>query len=213
MRIIDLSKPLIPGQNCECTVPDNLPVYMGLACEEYRYAFRSHVGCYFETAAHLYRGGTMTGDVPIEQLIGPAVVARLDPAKSGAIEPDEIRPKLQPGDVLLVDAGKNTNRFFSRAFGRWLAENKVRLLGATLPLYDTGFTNPTGVFIELFQADIPIIAELQNVDQITHERIVLIVLPLAVENVCTVPARVVALDGEENEIQSLLDLLHVQPEN
>ncbi len=78
MRIIDISKPLRCGEEIACEIPADLPVYEGFPCEEYRFAFRSHFGCYFETDAHLFRGGALTCDVPIEKLFLLALVARLD---------------------------------------------------------------------------------------------------------------------------------------
>jgi kynurenine formamidase len=215
MRIIDLSQPLACGRDIVCEVPAQLPVYEGFPCEEYRYAFRSHMGCYFETSAHLFRGGTMTCDVPLEKLFLPALVPRLSPDRGGAIEPEEIEQALKSpvrrGDALLVNTQGNEKRHFSRRSGVWMAEKGVSLLGASMPLFDTGFVNPTGIFVELFKAEIPIIANLRNVSEIQHERIFLIVLPLNVERICTVPCRVVALDGEEGEVEWLVEHLRTEP--
>lgn len=212
MKIIDISEPLVAGKNLECIVPQDLPVYEGFACEEYAFRFKSHVGCYYETSGHLFRNGKMTCDVPVRDLFLPAWIARLNPKKRGAIEPAElaaaVKGEIEPGDALLVDTQGNDRRHFSRAAGAWMAEKRLGLLGATLALYDTGFANPTGVFVELFRAEIPIIAAIRNVEQITHPRVFLIVLPMAVERVCTVPCRAVVLDGEPSEIDTLAGILH-----
>ncbi len=88
-----------------------------------------------------------------------------------------------------------------------MAESKLSLLAATLPRYDTGFTNPTGIFVQLFRADIPILAEVQHIEQIIHSRVFLVVLPLLIERVCTAPCRAVVLDGEPAEIETLTRLL------
>jgi kynurenine formamidase len=94
VRVIDISAPMRCGEGVACEVPAELPVYCGYACEEYRFSFRSHLGCYFETSAHLLRGGTMTSDVPVARLCLPAMVARLDAGRGGAIESDEIAAAL-----------------------------------------------------------------------------------------------------------------------
>ncbi len=212
MKIIDLSIPLVVGQNIECAIPAKLPVYEGYPCEEYQFNFHSHRGCYFETDAHLFRGGTMTSDVPIRQLLVPAVLARVTPT-TRAIEPDDILLNLKgeicPGDALIVNAGGREG-WFSRSCGTWMKESGISLLGASLSIYDTGFTNPTGVFVELFKAKIPIIAEIHNLDQIEHERFFLLVIPMAVEKACTVPCRVIALDGLPEEVRWLTE--HLRPE-
>ncbi len=219
MRILDISQPLRNPEDIRCEVPAELPVYEGLLCEEYRHEFRSHLGCYFETAGHLFRDGAMTDDVPIERLFTPAVVARLDPERSGAIEPPELEAAVAqeppPGRALIVDTGGTSGRYFARSCGPWLAEKQASLLAASLTLYDTGFEHPTGIFTELFRAGIPILAGIQNLGKVQHESVFLIALPVRIERVCTAPCRAVVLDGEPWEIQLLTKLLRpdlVRPE-
>lgn len=211
MNIIDISQPLVCGQDIDCTIPAELPVYEGFACEEYRFNYRSHFGCYYETAAHLFRGGQMTCDVPVEQFFLPAVVARLDANHAGPIESSEITDVLNgdvgAGDAVIVDTQGRTDRFFSRACGRWMVERRISLLASTLPKYDTGFVNPTGIFTELFRADIPIIANIKNMDRVTRPRVFLIVLPMPVERVCTVPCRAVVIEGDLADVSTLATLL------
>jgi len=214
MKIIDLSKPLMDGVTIQCKIPEKLPVYEGFECEEYRFEFRSHFGCYYETDAHLFRGGTMTCDVPVKELFLPAVISRLSKDKTGPIEPVDIQKGLgepvRRGDALIVDTQGNQKCFFSRRSGEWMAENGVSLLGSSLERYDTGFVNPTGVFVPLFEAKIPIIAEIQRLDEITESRAFLLVMPMPVEKVCTVPCRVFALTGDPNEISWLVN--HIRPD-
>jgi kynurenine formamidase len=214
MKTIDLTQPLVSGQDIHCEVPAQLPIYLGHACEEYQYSFHSHLGSYYETSGHLYRDGKMTSETPVQQFFMPALIPRLDKKRDGAIEPEElvaaVKGDLRPGDALIVDAQGQNQRFFSRGCGAWMAAKKIALLGATMPKFDTGFANPTGIFVELFDAGIPIIANLQNVEKLTHDRVFLIVLPLAIESVCTAPCRIVALDGEPAEIDWLV--AHLRPE-
>jgi len=210
--IVDISQPLRPGEEIVCEIPEEIPVYQGFPCEEYRFSLRSHEGCYFETSAHLFRGATMTCDVPVERLLLPAVIARLDPDGEGAIEVGEIEhglasESIRPGDALIVDAKGRDDRYFARACGAWMAEKQVSLLSATLPRFDTGFINPTGLFVELFRAEIPILAGIRNTDRISRQRVFLIVLPLLIERVCTVPCRAVVLTGPPEEIECLSRIL------
>ena len=161
----------------------------------------------------------MTHDVPVERLLLPAMVARLDPEREGAITGDEIAAALaaplrlrsgqafRRGDALLVDTCGRQDRFFSRESAIWMAEQGVALVGATLALYDTGFANPTGVFVEWFRAAIPIIAGLQNITRIAADRVFLIVLPLAIERVCTAPCRAIVIEGEPGEVEWLAQRL------
>jgi kynurenine formamidase len=207
MRAIDMSQPLRCGKEISCGVPEQLPVYEGYACEEYRFAFASHLGCYFETAGHLLRGGTMTSDVPVSRLLLPAAIARLDADRGGAIEAEEIAAALaeplRQGEALLVDARGREDRYFSRASAEWMVAQQVALVGASMRRYDTGFEHPTGVFVPWFEADIPIIANLCRIEEITADRVFLLVLPMAIERVCTAPCRVVVLEGEPAEVEWL----------
>ncbi|MFB3881564.1 MAG: cyclase family protein [Armatimonadota bacterium] len=211
MRIVDISRPLRAGEDIACEVPANLPLYEGLACEEYRHEFRSHTGCYFETSAHLFRGGTMTSDVPLESLFLPAILVRLAPGRRGGISAQELSAAVSEnalrGRALIVDTGGREGRHFERDCARLLAQRGAALLAASLDLYDTGFDNPTGVFVDLFRAEIPILAGIQNLEAIEHDRVFLMALPLLIERVCTAPCRAVVLDGEPWEVQLLVKLL------
>jgi kynurenine formamidase len=211
MRIIDISRPLRSPDDIICEVPAELPLYEGFPCEEYRHEFRSHTGCYFETSAHLFRDGVMTDDVPVAELFMPALVARLDRERSGAIEPIELEAAIgdavTPGSALIVYTGGTEGRHFARSCGPWLGQRQVSLLTASLTLYDTGFEHPTGIFTELFRAGIPILAGIRNLEQVEHQRVFLIVLPLRIERVCTAPCRAVVFDGEPWEVQLATKLL------
>jgi kynurenine formamidase len=47
--------------------------------------------------------------------------------------------------------------------------------------------------VELFEAGIPIVANIANLDRLPAHGFTLMVLPIAVAGVCTVPCRVIAL--------------------
>jgi kynurenine formamidase len=114
---------------------------------------------------------------------------------------------VRPGDALIVDTQGQAARYFSRACGAWMVARKVALVAATLAKYDTGFVNSTGVFMEWFEAGIPILAEIENVERIAHERVFLIVMPMKIERVCTAPCRALVLDGEAEEVEAAVSLV------
>ena len=102
---------------------------------------------------------------------------------------------VQNGDALLVHS-PDPHRYFHVNAVQWMIAHGVKLLGADLLLYDTGFVNPTGMFIDLFRAEIAIIANPQHLDQIDVPRAQLVVMPLKISGVGTVPCRaVVVIDG------------------
>lgn len=196
---LDLTEPFLPGQTIEATLQSDLPVYLGHECYAYDLSIRSHTGTYFETSSHVFRDGKDTDSASPGELVLEACVLRLSPDRKGAIDVEELEAKaeaLRDGDALLVATSGNRDRHFTRKAAEWMAKRGVRLLGAELDRYDTGFVNPTGFFIALFEADIPIVANLANWEKLPEGRCGLIVAPLLVAGVCTVPARVIAILGE-----------------
>lgn len=196
MRVIDLTTPLVAGENVAVTIQPDLPVYLGQECYAWDVAIKSHTGTYFETSSHVFRDGQHTSDVPAQQLLYACALLLLSADAQGGITGNELAragKHVQPGDAIIVVAG-STDRYFERDAVAWMIERGVALLGGNLTGYDTGFENPTGIFIDLFRAEIPIIAGLANLDQLTQPRFELIVAPLPVRDIGTVPARIFAVE-------------------
>jgi len=199
-EVLDLTEPFVPGENITASLQDDLPVYLGHECLAYDLAIRSHTGTYFETSAHVFRDGKNTDEVEPHEFLYDACVIRVGGTRGSAIDATELSARaggMKKGDALLVATSGMRDRYFTNAAAEWMAESGVRLLGAELERYDTGFVNPTGFFITLFRAEIPIVANLTNWDKLREGRWKLIVLPLLVRGVCTVPARVIAFRDEE----------------
>ncbi|MEW6358360.1 MAG: cyclase family protein [Planctomycetota bacterium] len=203
-RFIDLTEPFVHGENIAVALQDDLPVYLGHECYAYDLAIKSHTGTYFETSSHVFRDGKDTDSWSASDVMMKACVIRFSAEKEGAIDVPELQEKMGtdrtagqspffPGDALLVATSGRRDRHFTREAAEWMVQHGVRLLGAELDRYDTGFVNPTGFFIPLFKAEIPIVANLANWDRLPEGRCRLLVVPLLVRGVCTVPARVIAI--------------------
>jgi len=197
-RYIDISAPMTGQGDIDVTRQADPPMYLGHACYAWDLTIPSHTGTYFETSSHCFRDGTDTADVPIEDLFLDAAILRLP--EDGPFEIDapalsRIGAHVREGDAILVVTGVDGRRYFSRGAAQWLAAKRVKLFGADLARYDTGFENPTGFFIDLFKAEIPILANLCNLDRISRERVQLVVLPLPVQAVGTVPCRAVVIEA------------------
>jgi arylformamidase len=202
-HVVDLSLPLRDGaEGVRATLRENRPRYLGHDCHAYDLAIPSHIGTYFETSSHVFRDGADTDTFPLERLVAPGVCLTVrDPGRcitAAALEacvPDAARPSL-PGCGLLVHVAARemgTHAYFSRDAATWMRDNGVAFMGSDTPRYDTGFESPTGFFVELFEARIPIIANIANLERLPTHGFTLVALPLAVAGVCTVPCRVVAL--------------------
>jgi len=195
-KVIDLSIPYSNQmEGVSVLLQDDLPVYVGRECYAYDLEIKSHTGTYFETSSHVFRNGSNTDSVPLERLILPGYCVRPE-GTDRCITADDLElcnVKIEPGSALLVDVGDDTTRYFSRDAAVWMVEKNIALMGSNTVLYDCGFENPTGFFIDLFEAEIPIIANVTNLDKLPGDGFTLIVMPLSVEGVCTVPCRVAAL--------------------
>ena len=194
-RIIDLSTPA----RARISLEKDLPVYMGRTCRAYSCDIKSHTGSYFETAAHLFREKPPTDRIPARDLIFRCLVAGVKP--SGRLITEEALRKscrsIRAHDALLVKTGwskgKGKHPYFSRDAGKWLARSGIKLLGADIPRYDSGFKDPEGLFVDIFKKDISIVAGLGNMGKLPPGTCTLLVMPLMVKGSCTVPARVLAL--------------------
>lgn len=187
-KIIDLSVACSnKTKGVKVKLRKNLPVYLGHPCYEYNFEIKSHTGTYFETSAHVFRKGKNTDEVPLDKLILPGRCVRIK-GRDKCITAERLNSlcsDLKPNCALLVDTGKDVKKYFSRDAAQWMAQKKVALMGSNLPRYDTGFVNPTGFFIDLFKAEIPIIANITNLDKLPERGFTLIVMPLKIAGICT----------------------------
>jgi len=194
MKIIDLSIPFKHGEDVIAKLQANSPIYYGNECYAYDLEIKSHHGTYFETSAHVFRDGRNTDTVPLERLILPGMCIRFEEDRR-CITADDIEKlagDIKPDSALLINTGSDTTKYFSRDAAQWMAKKKVALMGSNTARYDTGFVNPTGFFIDLFKADIPIIANIMNLHLLPRTGFTLIVLPLKISGICTVPCRIIA---------------------
>jgi len=202
-RVVDLSKPLRDGkEGVRALLRPGCPVYAGQECHAYDLSIPSHTGTYFETSSHVFRDGKDTDTFPVEGLVAPGVC--LMPAVEGrcitgaaldACVPSPARPALHGCCLLVRAAFRNlgTHSYFSRDAAAWMRDVGVGMMGSDTPGYDIGFESPTGFFLELFEAGIPIVANLANLELLPTHGFTVAALPLSITGVCTVPCRVVAI--------------------
>jgi kynurenine formamidase len=196
MNIIDLSVPCSNNtENVNIILQDNLPLYLGYECYAYDLEIKSHTGTYFESSAHLFREGKNTDTVPIEKLILPGTCLRIkhDRRCITSADLEAAGKKPQQGHALLIDTGRDRTKYFSRDAAQWMGKCGIALMGSNTRVYDRGFENPTGFFVDLFNAEISIIANITNINMLPDDGFTLIVMPLKITGVCTVPCRVMAI--------------------
>jgi len=194
MKIIDLSIPFKHGEDLTAKLRPDLPIYCGHECYAYDLNIKSHHGSYFETSSHVFRDGQNTDALPLERLILPGMCIKFEEDRRCVTAEDieNLAGDIKPNSSLLINTGTDRTKYFSQDAAQWMASHNIKLMGSNTGGYDTGFVNPTGFFIDLFKAEIPIIANITNLDLLPRTGFTLIVLPLKISDICTVPCRIVA---------------------
>ena len=195
MNIIDLSIPFKHNEDVVVKLKPDSPIYCGQECYAYDLDIRSHHGSYIETSSHVFRDGQNTDSVPLERLIllGMCINFKEDRRCITAVDLESLANDITPDSALLINTGGDTTKYFSKDAAQWMAKKKVALFGSNTARYDTGFINPTGFFIDLFKANIPIIANITNLHLLPRTGFTLITLPLKISGICTVPCRIIAM--------------------
>jgi arylformamidase len=100
----------------------------------------AHHGTHLDAPSHFITDGPNIDEIPLERLYGQGVVWRIEVEPYQVIEPKHLeacRPKLQPGDIVLLDTGwakhVNTEPYEQHAHldgpaAEWLARNGCKLL-------------------------------------------------------------------------------------
>jgi len=176
----------------------------------------SHTGSHLDAASRLLRGGEHPFQVPLEKLIGNAKVIDLrwhDTRTPIDITDLETTP-IDAGDLVVLytgympPVGDKMPDYppLSPQTAEWFAAKKIRALATDMPaLVSLGELQlrmaakrpPELVWAEylpLFQAQIPIVLGLVNLDKLVDQpRVQLVVLPLPVTDSGGAPARAAAL--------------------
>jgi kynurenine formamidase len=173
---------------------------------------RVHAGSHVDAPAHQLPTGKHIHELPLDRFIGDAIVADFtDKVPGGAITPEDfekrIGSKLRKGDRVLLRSNVH-KRYFEMELSEWkslspamtpearhwLVEKGVSMVGFDMhhgarPKGETRNTSkilPTGGVLTL--------PYLNNLDQITKERVTLMCFPLNMINVEASPVRAIVLE-------------------
>lgn len=218
-RIVDLTQPIVPGEGArpftiergrteELTdhVPVDHPWYI-----MHRVEMISHIGTHIEAPYHCIPDGRDLGSVPIEQLIGEAVVldlSELPPdSRVGAEEIAAVAEQaggVRSDDIVFLRTGyagwQDTPEFERRpsltaGAMTWLVERGVKLVGTDLSGLEGPLTpGHLDCHLVLLENDIPFIENLANLDALSQPRVFACALPVPVQGLDAFPLRVVAFE-------------------
>ncbi|HXF63741.1 MAG TPA: cyclase family protein [Caldilineaceae bacterium] len=169
----------------------------------------SHVGTHVEAPLHFLADGADTANIPLDKLIGPAIV--LDFRQKQVNEPITLAEMqaagdIQVGDRVLTMTGRHTQYrtphshdrpYITEEAMRWLVEDrKINCLGTDSSGFEVrGVTHYPNHRL-LNQAGIPVIECLTNLVELRAQRIFLIALPLPVVGLDASPVRAIAIEPE-----------------
>ena len=171
-----------------------------------RWLIGSHTGTHVDAPAHFVEGATTIEDVPLETLVGPAVVLDLTSVTSSEIAPDDlIAAGLDDSERVLLKTPNSTGALreaekspwvgLSEAAAELLVERGVRLVGIDYLTIDA----PAGevdwpVHHVLCGAGVAIL-EVIDLSDIAPGRYTLAALPIKLVGSEAAPARTVLLEG------------------
>ena len=168
-----------------------------------------HLGTHVDAPRHFMPEGPSFDEIPLTRLYGPGVVWRFDVKPFDVIEPIHLqaqRPKLQRGDILMVDTGwserAGTEEYehhpsLSKASAEWLVEQGIKMLTVDFGTPEAatekrwpGWHWP--VHHVLLSRGILVAEHLRNLRLFAGRRVDAMLLGLSIKGSDGAPARVVA---------------------
>lgn len=213
MRLRDLSQTYANGMPHAQTIPE--PCFEQVKSVERdgysvtQLAVATHIGTHIDAPSHLIEGGRTVENIPLETLVGPALVVSIDKEPDEEITAGDLGDAVvqsSPGDALLVRTGwgakfgaedYGNHPYLSEAAARWIADRNFRLVGLDVTTPDP----PGHLRTEDFDFQVHrillgsgvLIVEHLYLEEVVGERFELVVGALKVEHADGAPARVLAL--------------------
>jgi arylformamidase len=163
----------------------------------------SHTGTHVDAPHHFIAGGQTVDELPLELLVGPAIVASVEPIAGDTLGvEDMVRLQLPAGIVRLVLKTRNSAFWHDRTAvfrhnyvhlgpdaARWVVEQGIRVLGIDY-LSVEGFDVPEPVVHRTLLGAGVVILEGLDLSQVPAGPCQLVCLPLKIEGGDGAPARV-----------------------
>lgn len=171
-----------------------------------------HNATHVESSLHFYPDGTSIDKVPLEKLVGRAILADLSYKSHGdIIDSDDLDGDVGDivleGDRLLIrtdymdkywDNGNYWDNppYLTADAVSWMVEKKISLLGLDC-LTDKPSDKTSPVHKKLLQNEIPILEYIKNMKSLSSRVVFLVALPLLIQGVEASAARVIAIEDFE----------------
>lgn len=218
-RIVELSHRIVPGKEhfkLETRVDDVTSILpqvthrpdVWYVLGEVTYC--THVGTHIEVPFHHLRDGADVADFPFRQLVGPLVVLdfrhKKDQEAISLAELMAFDARIRQGDIVFIWTGMDkhyrTERWNEQPHltiqaNAWLVEKGIACLGSDAAGLEVPGTDCQPNHQAIFQAGIPMIESLTNLDQVRDGQYVVFILPLPIEGLEASPLRIIAVAKED----------------
>ncbi len=168
----------------------------------------SHTGTHLDAPYHFTKNGIKINQIPLDRLIGKAILIKLQKTKNSAITKSDIilfeknNGKIPNKSSIFFYTGwqKNLkkNNYFTENPGldsssaRYLASKKTNLVGIDSPSIDLGKDESFNVHQILSENNILIVENLTNLNKIFSKEFNFTILPLKLKDATGSPVRAVA---------------------
>ncbi len=206
-RIVDLTHRLVPGKEQYALDVGRHNERQGdrgdIMSTVY---FWSHVGTHVEAPLHYLAKGSDTAGIPIEKLMGPAIV--LDFRSKAVNEPITLADlkaagDIQVGDRVMTMTGRHIQYrtpqshdrpYLTEEAVRWLVEDrKINCLGTDSSGYEVRGVTDHPDHLLITSAEIPVLECLANLTELKVQRFFLIALAIPVVGLDACPVRAVGI--------------------
>jgi kynurenine formamidase len=167
----------------------------------------THAGTHIDAPYHFEENGETLDNIPLDRLVGEAVVINLPKKPNEGITLEDLKKyekQIKKDDIVIINTGWYKKRGFNKEWlkqwpyltkeaAEWLRQKKIKAIGIDVCAIDQYGTQDFPAHHILLSANIPIIEELANLDEIKTERTFIVALPLKIVGSDAAPARVIAI--------------------
>jgi arylformamidase len=176
-----------------------------------------HGGTHVDAPSHFIKGGKSIDEVNLGQLIGPAVCIDVsDKEQHAVIDSAMLANKCEQHNIIIREGDIVLLRAFPGHWGEgefhnwqginddgaaWLQAKGIRALGMDLGVVDEVGNPRRPVHMRMLGAEILLIENLVNLDQVANQRFLFVGLPLNVQGATASPIRAIAIPGKEDALR------------
>lgn len=160
-----------------------------------------HVGTHIEAPFHCLKQGADLSQIPLDRLVGDAVLLNLADAEAeGGVTLEQVQSAVKvaggvrKGDIVFCRMGPTP--YFATAPLQWLVEQGIKMMGVDSSGVELANdeTHANVNHLVLFRAGIPLIENLANLDRLSRPRVKVYALPVPVRGLDAFPLRVIAIE-------------------